>query len=83
MNPDAKAAYDQNILRITRQVAFNPVSGQSIDVVLSVNGLPVLTAELKNPMSGQNVEHAKRQYENDRDPRLPLLQNLRLDAAGL
>src|SRR6185312_15530447 len=51
MNPDAKAAYDQNILRIIRQVAFNPNTAQTIDVVLSVNGLPVLTAELKNPMS--------------------------------
>ena len=74
MNPDAKAAYDQNVLRITRQVAFNPAMAQTIDVVLSVNGLPVVTAELKNPMSGQNVEHAKRQYENDRDPKLPLFR---------
>src|SRR5689334_2908558 len=50
MNPDAEAAYKQNILTITRQVAFNPASAQTIDVVLSVNGLPVVTVELKNPM---------------------------------
>jgi type I restriction enzyme R subunit len=74
MNPEAEAAYEQNILTITRQVAFNPGGAQTIDVVLSINGLPVVTIELKNPMSGQNVEHAKRQYENDRDPRLPLFQ---------
>src|SRR5438105_1124184 len=53
MNPDTIAAYQQNILRITRQVKFNPDSDQSIDVVLSLNGLPVVTAELKNPMTGQ------------------------------
>jgi type I restriction enzyme, R subunit len=74
MNPDTQAAYAQNILSITRQVAFNPATSQTIDAVLSVNGVPVVTAELKNPMSGQNVEHAKRQYENDRDPKLPLFQ---------
>jgi type I restriction enzyme R subunit len=74
MNPDTVAAYKQNILRITRQVKFNPATDQSIDVVLSVNGLPIATAELKNPMSGQNVEHAKHQYENDRDPRAPLFR---------
>lgn len=74
MNPDTVAAYAQNILTITRQVKFNPASEQSIDVVLALNGIPVVTAELKNPMTGQNVEHAKRQYENDRDPRLPLLR---------
>ena len=74
MNPDAIAAYAQNILTITRQVKFNPATEQSVDVVLSLNGIPVVTVELKNPMTGQNVEHAKRQYENDRDPRLPLFR---------
>jgi type I restriction enzyme R subunit len=74
MNPETIAAYKQNILRVTRQVKFNPGSEQSIDAVLSLNGLPVATAELKNPMTGQNVEHAKHQYENDRDPRAPLFR---------
>ena len=74
MNPGAEVAYKQNILTITRQVAYSPAGSQTIDVVLSINGLPVATVELKNPMSGQNVEHAKRQYENDRDPKLPLFR---------
>src|SRR6266567_758407 len=74
MNPDAQAAYDQNILTITRQVAFNPATSQTVDAVVSVNGLPIATLELKNPMSGQTVENAKRQYENDRDPKLPLFR---------
>lgn len=74
MNPETIAAYAQNILTLTRQVKFNPASEQSIDVVLALNGIPVVTAELKNPMTGQNVEHAKRQYENDRDSRLPLFR---------
>jgi type I restriction enzyme, R subunit len=74
MNPDTQEAYAQNILSITRQVAFNPGTAQTIDVVLSLNGLPIVTAELKNPMSGQKVEHAKWQYANDRDPKLPLFR---------
>ncbi len=74
MNPDTIAAYEQNILTITRQVKFNPATEQSIDVILAVNGLPVVTAELKNPMTGQTVENAKHQYANDRDSRLPLFR---------
>ncbi|AWO92414.1 type I restriction endonuclease subunit R [Bradyrhizobium diazoefficiens] len=74
MNPEAVIAYEQNILRITRQVPFNPATNETVDVVLSLNGLPVVTAELKNPMSGQNVENAKHQYANDRDPRTPLFR---------
>lgn len=74
MNPDATAAYAQNILTITRQVKFNPATEQSVDVVLAVNGLPIVTAELKNPMTGQTVENAKHQYASDRDPRTPLFR---------
>ncbi len=74
MNPDAAAAYAQNIVTITRQVAFNPDTSQTVDAVVSVNGLPIATLELKNPMSGQNVENAKRQYENDRDPKASLFR---------
>ena len=74
MNPDTLEAYKQNILTITRQVPFNPATGETVDVVLSLNGIPVVTAELKNPMSGQTVENAKHQYANDRDPRTPLFR---------
>lgn len=74
MNPDTIEAYKQNILRITRQVPFNPASVETLDVVLSINGIPVVTAELKNPMSGQTVENAKHQYANDRDPRTPIFR---------
>jgi type I restriction enzyme, R subunit len=74
MNPDTIAAYGQNIVTVTRQVRFNPDTDQSVDAVLAVNGIPVATLELKNPMSGQNVEHAKQQYASDRDPRVPLFR---------
>ncbi|MFB4203228.1 type I restriction endonuclease subunit R [Arhodomonas sp. KWT2] len=75
MNPEAAAAYGHNRLRVTRQVHFSETHPkQSLDVVLSVNGLPVATLELKNPMTGQTVDDAIRQYKNDRDPTEPIFR---------
>lgn len=72
INPETLALYGQNVLSITRQVHYSEKhSGVSVDLVLSVNGLPVATAELKNPFTGQTVEDAKTQYR-ERDPREPL-----------
>ncbi|MDT0330017.1 type I restriction endonuclease subunit R [Nocardiopsis lambiniae] len=64
--------YDKNRLSVTRQLRYAAKSGdvgKSLDLALFVNGLPVATAEIKNPLTGQNVEHAKHQYAHDRDPR--------------
>jgi len=68
LNPDTKKLYDANKLTITRQLKYSNKHGNSIDVVLSLNGLPLATLELKNPMSGQTWLNAIRQYQNDRDP---------------
>jgi len=73
MNQTDAANYAKNILSVTRQVHYSLKNENSIDVVLFVNGLPVITLELKNPITGQTVEHAKRQYKYDRDPRELLL----------
>ncbi len=72
LNPELEAGYAANLLGLTRQLRFSPQSRESIDVVLSVNGVPVVTVELKNPLSGQSVEHARLQYRRDRDPRAPM-----------
>lgn len=77
MNPEAAAAYALNRLTITRQVAFTSVMKKAdgknrrciIDVTLSLNGLPVVTAELKNPLTGQRAADAVKQYKQDRDER--------------
>jgi type I restriction enzyme R subunit len=69
MNPESQRLYDANRLTVTRQVKYSIKNENSIDVVLSLNGIPVVTAELKNHLSGQNAEHAKHQYRSDRDPR--------------
>ena len=77
MNPEAAENYAKNRLTITRQVAFTSVMKNAdgknrrciIDVTLAVNGIPVVTAELKNPLTGQRAAHAIRQYEDERDER--------------
>ncbi|MHB8310173.1 type I restriction endonuclease subunit R [Metallibacterium sp.] len=72
LNPELEARYQANRLGLTRQLHFSPRSEQSLDVVLSVNGIPVVTLELKNPLSGQTAANAIHQYRHDRDPREPI-----------
>ena len=66
--PELLERYEANILSVVRQFLYQPGSKKSIDLGLFVNGIPVATAELKNPLTGQNVEHAMLQYRKDRDP---------------
>lgn len=54
-------------LRIMRQVRFDTATNESIDVVLTANGIPVATLELKTDNT-QTVNHAIRQYKQDRRP---------------
>lgn len=68
-NPDAQAKYALNRFTVTRQVHFSPTAvGLSLDVVLFLNGLPVITFELKNSLTKQTYQDAIMQYKNDRDP---------------
>jgi len=69
MNPELEENYNENVLGITRQLQYSTRNSNSLDVTLTINGLPIITLELKNPLTGQNVENAKLQYKNDRDPR--------------
>lgn len=68
LNPETIQRYHDNTLTVTRQLKYSPKHNNTLDVVLSLNGIPVVTLELKNPMTGQNWKHAKYQYQNDRDP---------------
>jgi len=67
MNPETQRLYKANRLTITRQLHYSENHEKSIDVVLGLNGIPVATAELKNPMTGQTWRNAVHQYKNDRD----------------
>ena len=74
LNPELEARYAANRLGLTRQLRYSPRSEKSLDVTLSLNGIPVATLELKNPLTGQRVEHARRQYKQDRDPHEPIFE---------
>ena len=74
LNPELEARYAANRVGLTRQLRFSPRSEHSVDVTLSLNGIPVSTLELKNPLTGQTVEDARAQYRRDRDPRAPLFE---------
>ena len=67
--PELVAHYDANRLTVTRQLPFDPDSNKTVDLCLFLNGIPVATAELKNHLTGQNIEHAIEQYRTDRDPK--------------
>jgi type I restriction enzyme, R subunit len=68
LNPESQALYDANRLSVTRQLRYAG-DAKSLDLTLFCNGLPVATAELKNKLTGQDVNHAIAQYRKDRDPR--------------
>jgi len=67
--PELVAHYYANRLTVTRQLPFDPETNETLDLCLFVNGIPVATAELKNHLTGQNIEHAIAQYRKDRDPK--------------
>jgi type I restriction enzyme, R subunit len=68
LTPELTERYLANRLTITRQLPYEPGTTKTIDLCLFVNGIPVATAELKNPLTHQTVEDAKKQYREDRDP---------------
>jgi type I restriction enzyme R subunit len=75
LNPEVQERYEANRLGVTSQLYYSPTDPQkSLDLCLSVNGIPVATAELKNRMTDQSVDHAKAQYRTDRNPADPLLK---------
>ena len=74
LNPDAERLYSKNHLSVTRQLYYQRKGKNSIDIVLSLNGLPISTVELKNQFSGQNVSNAQKQYVYDREPSEPIFQ---------
>ena len=69
-NQKQKAMYEKNIFSVTRQLRYSQDAGKlALDLCIFINGLPVITMELKNQLTKQNTEYAVQQYKDDRDPR--------------
>lgn len=69
LNEELVNKYRSNILTCTRQFSYSTQNRNTIDIVLSLNGIPVVAIELKNQLTGQSVANAKRQFMYDRDPK--------------
>lgn len=74
-NAKAKEMYEKNIFSVTRQLMYsNDSTRLALDMCVFINGLPVITFELKNQLTKQGVDDAVQQYKDDRDPRELLFQ---------
>ncbi|MDQ6770232.1 MAG: putative DNA binding domain-containing protein [Gemmatimonadota bacterium] len=73
LNEETRRLHAANLFSVVRQLHYSTKNENCLDLVLFLNGIPIFTAELKNPLTAQDVEDAIRQYKTDRDPREPLL----------
>jgi type I restriction enzyme R subunit len=72
LNRDTEVLYQANQFTVMRQVRYSEKTDHSLDLVLFLNGIPLFTAELKNPLNGQDVTDAITQYRRTRDAREPV-----------
>lgn len=73
-NAKAREMFGKNIFSVTRQLRYSTDAGKlALDLCVFINGLPVITFELKNQLTKQNTDDAVEQYKTDRDPRELLL----------
>ena len=68
LEPKRVAEYQANILSVMKEVEYSTKHGNRLDVVLFLNGLPVVTMETKNLLTGSTFRHAEKQYRQDRSP---------------
>jgi type I restriction enzyme R subunit len=73
-NLDSKHKYDCNILTCVRQFHYSKINSNSIDMVLLLNGIAIVSIELKNEYTGQDIEDSKHQFMYNRDPVEPFLR---------
>ena len=68
-NANDAIRYAANIFSVTQELKYSLSHENRLDLTVFINGIPVITCELKNPLSGQYVQNGFRQYQNDRDPK--------------
>lgn len=68
MNTTILELYKKNIFTVARQVYYSKENKNSIDMMISINGLPIVVMELKNQFTGQNIYNSMKQFKEDRDP---------------
>jgi type I restriction enzyme R subunit len=72
LNEEMQRLHAANLFAVVRQLHYSEKDKEkSLDLALFLNGIPIFIAELKNPLTGQTVEDAIKQYKTGRDPREP------------
>ena len=74
LNEEHSNLYSENRFVVVRQLHYSKRNRNSLDMVIFLNGIPIITMELKNQLTGQNIIHSQNQYKKDRDPKEPLLK---------
>lgn len=72
LNKEHTELYGKNRFVVVRQLHYSKRNRNSLDMVIFLNGIPIITMELKNQLSGQSVVDSEKQYRRDRDPKEPL-----------
>jgi type I restriction enzyme R subunit len=76
LNPEHLKKYEANKFSVIRQVHYSKAfPDKSLDLVIAINGIPIITLELKNEFTSQNVTHAVEQYSKRRDSKDPFLKS--------
>lgn len=76
LNEEHKRKYEANSFSVIRQVHYSSAyPDKSLDLAIAINGIPIITLELKNEFTGQNITHAIEQYCKRRDSKDPFLRN--------
>ena len=74
LNEKDLALYNKNIFSVTRQGHYSTQNENALDLVIFINGLPIITFELKNELTKQNVKDAIKQYKATRDQKEELFR---------
>lgn len=74
LNPESQELWGYNTFSVARQVHYSEQNNNSLDMVILINGLPLITLELKNLLTGQTVKDAMFQYQNDRSSKEELFR---------
>src|SRR3989338_6324554 len=74
LNPEHEELYKQNKFSVIRQLPFSQKYQKTLDISIFLNGIPIITSELKNHFTGQDYTDAIKQYKYTRDPKEPFLK---------
>lgn len=74
LNPEHEKLYKQNKFSLICQLPFSQKYHKTLDVSIFLNGIPIITSELKNHFTGQDYTDAIKQYKFERDPKEPFLK---------